>query len=190
MPGIEPADTHRRVPGCRPVTAAGMFDDPRLTAMGLFAEAFTGLTAKIAPTFAAHGISAADFEVLLRLARSPGRQLRMSDLAAQAGLSTSGVTRVVDRLEHAALVRRQTCDSDRRVSYAVLTEPGERLLTTVVPPHLGDVERWFTGLLPADQLAALLGALRIVRDRVRPDATLGAAAAAQAPAANTAEAAD
>jgi DNA-binding MarR family transcriptional regulator len=158
-----------------------MLDDPRLTAMGLFAEAFTGLHAKIAPTLAAHGISSADFEVLLRLARSPGGRLRMSDLAAQAGLSTSGVTRVVDRLERAALVGRQTCSSDRRVSYAVITGAGEGLLAEVVPPHLDDVQRWFTGLLSVDQLAALLGALRIVRDRVRPEATLGAAGPPETP---------
>ena len=148
-------------------------DDPRLTAMGLFAETFGGLHAKLAPTLAAHGVSPMEFEVLLRLARSPGGRLRMSDLAAQADLSTSGVTRVVDRLERSGMVRRETCPSDRRGSFAVLTDAGSQRVAEVVPAHVADIDRWFTSALTADQLAGLLAALRVVRERVRPCATAG-----------------
>jgi MarR family transcriptional regulator, 2-MHQ and catechol-resistance regulon repressor len=150
-------------------------DDPRLTAMGLLAETFAGLHAKLAPTFAAHGIAPLEFEVLLRLARSPARRLRMSDLAAQADLSTSGVTRIVDRLERSATVRRETCPSDRRGSFAVLTDEGARRLTEVVPDHLADIDRWFTGALSPEQLAGLLDALYTIRNSVHPGATAGTA---------------
>ncbi|WP_344864816.1 MarR family winged helix-turn-helix transcriptional regulator [Planomonospora alba] len=149
------------------------FDDPRLTAMGLLAEVSTGLSAKTLPTLTAAGLSEIDFETLIRLARSPGRRLRMSDLAAQTSLSTSGVTRVVDRLEREGLVVRQACATDRRTSYAVITETGLDRLGAVLPQHLTDIETWFTGLLSPDGLAALLDALRIVRDAVRPCATAG-----------------
>ena len=148
-------------------------DDPRLTAMGLLAETFAGLHAKLAPTFAAHGIAPIEFEVLLRLARSPGRRLRMNDLAAQADLSTSGVTRVVDRLERSGKVRRETCPSDRRGWFAVLTDEGARRLSDVVPDHLADLDRWFTGALSPSQLSGLLDALHAIRDSVRPEATAG-----------------
>jgi MarR family transcriptional regulator, 2-MHQ and catechol-resistance regulon repressor len=97
----------------------------------------------------------------------------MTDLATQAALSTSGVTRVVDRLESRGLVRRETCASDRRGAYAALTGPGRDVLTGVVSAHVRDIDRWFTGLLDAGQLDALLGALRILRDQVRPGATAG-----------------
>ncbi len=149
-------------------------DDPRITAMGLLSEAYSGLTARLANQFAEHGISTVEFEVLLRLARSPGHALRMTDLAAQTSLSTSGVTRVVDRLERDGLARREACDSDRRISYTVITERGQARLHEVLPGHLELVERWFTGLLPADELATLLDGLRTVRDAVRPGATCGA----------------
>jgi len=150
-------------------------DDPRLAAVGLLAETFAGLHAKLAPTFAAHGISPMEFEVLLRLARTPGRRLRMTDLAAQADLSTSGVTRVIDRLERSGRVRREDCPSDRRGSFAVLTDEGARRLAGVLPDHLADIDRWFTGVLSPVQLAGLLDALRIVRNSVRPGATAGTA---------------
>jgi DNA-binding MarR family transcriptional regulator len=154
-------------------TDARIFDDPRLTAMGLLAETFAGMQAKILPALTAEGLSATEFDVLLRLARSPCERLRMTDLATQTALSTSGVTRVVDRLEYRGLVCRESCASDRRGAYAVLTGPGRDLLAGVVQAHVSDIDRWFTGLLETDQLDALLGALRILRDQVRPGATAG-----------------
>lgn len=151
-----------------------LFDDPRLTAMGLLAEVFTGLTSKTSRAFAEAGLSEVDFETLIRLARSPGQRLRMGDLAAQTSLSTSGITRVVDRLEREGLVARHACPTDRRASYAVLTEAGATRLQRVLPQHLKDIETWFTGLLTPDQLDQFLAALRVIRDVVRPCATAGA----------------
>jgi DNA-binding MarR family transcriptional regulator len=114
-----------------------------------------------------------DFDVLMRLARSPGNQLRMTDLAAQTSLSTSGVTRVVDRLERQGLLRRQACPSDRRSWYAVVTEAGLHRLDETLPGHLNLVEQWFTGQLEPEALHNLLEALRTVRDAVHPCATAG-----------------
>ncbi|MGI5162186.1 MarR family winged helix-turn-helix transcriptional regulator [Microbispora sp. CA-102843] len=162
------------------------FDDPRLTAMGLLAEVFTGLVGKTSPTLAAAGLSEVDFETLIRLARSPERRLRMSDLAAQTSLSTSGITRVVDRLERDGLVERHACATDRRASYAVLSEAGAERLRTVLPQHIEDIETWFTGLLTENnQLADFLKALRVIRDVVRPCATAGIREASRAPRAKT-----
>ncbi|MFI0424312.1 MarR family winged helix-turn-helix transcriptional regulator [Spongiactinospora sp. 9N601] len=150
------------------------FDDPRLTAMGLLSEVQAGLSAKMVPSFAAAGLSLIDFETLIRLSRSPRRRLRMSDLAAQTSMSTSGVTRVVDRLEREGMVERQACDTDRRASYAALTGAGADRLAKVLPQHLDDIDRWFTGLLSPEELDGLLSALRVIRDVVRPCATAGA----------------
>lgn len=150
------------------------WDDPRITAIGLFTEAYAGLHTRFAAQFAEHGLSAVEFEVILRLARSPEQRLRMTELSAQTSLSTSGVTRVVDRLERDGLVYRTACPTDRRSSYTVISERGLTRLGEVLPGHLALVERWFTGLLPEPQLTALLDALRTVRDAVNPDATAGA----------------
>ncbi|HEY3734007.1 MAG TPA: MarR family transcriptional regulator [Streptosporangiaceae bacterium] len=155
------------------ITDTGVFDDPRLTAMGLLAETFAGLQAKIVPALAATGLSVTDFDVLIRLARSAGQRLRMTHLATQTALSTSGITRVVDRLEGRGLVRREICPADRRGAFAVLTDAGQEILAGVVQAHVRDIDRWFTGLLTPGQLDGLLGALRILRDEVRPGATAG-----------------
>ena len=149
------------------------FEDPRFTAMGLFAEAFTGLNSRFAAQFEQHQLSPVEFEVLMRLARSPGRRLRMTDLAAQTSLSTSGVTRVVDRMDRNSLVRREACPSDRRSSYAVITDGGLARLDETVPGHLELVQQWFIGQLSPDQLTALLDSLRTIRNAVHPCATAG-----------------
>jgi MarR family 2-MHQ and catechol resistance regulon transcriptional repressor len=153
--------------------AGDRFDDPRLTAMGLFIEVHQGLTARLDSVHAAHGLSGSDFDTLLRLARSPGQQLRMTDLAAQTSMSTSGITRIVDRLERAGLVCRTRCSADRRSCYTVLTDAGVERLVADVPDTVDALERWFTGLLTAEQLEAFCIALHTVRDAIHPNASSG-----------------
>ena len=147
-----------------------LVQDERITAIGLLSEAYAGLSARFGAQFAEHALAPVEFEVLLRLARSPQGQLRMTDLSTQTGLTTSGITRVIDRLDRGGLVCRQACATDRRSSYAVITASGRRRLATVLPGHLALIDEWFTGRLTPTQLAALLDALRVVRDAVRPGA--------------------
>ncbi len=151
-----------------------MFDDPRITAVGLLVEAHAGLLARFAAQFEEHGLSPVEFEVLTRLARSPGNQLRMTDLAAQTSLSTSGTTRVVDRMERDGLLARRACPADRRSYFAVATESGRERLQAALPDHLRIIEEWFTGQLDRESLTQLLDGLRRVRDAVHPGATAGA----------------
>ncbi|MFC9969462.1 MarR family winged helix-turn-helix transcriptional regulator [Spirillospora sp. NPDC127200] len=147
-----------------------LFADPRLTAMGLLFEAHAGLLDKLQPTWKERGLSPLDLNALMRLSRSPGRRLRLGDLAAQTRLSTSGVTRLVDRLERAGLARRESSPDDRRSTYAVLTDEGAQRLREALPDYLDVIEQWFTGLLTPEQLEGVLAGLRIIRDAVHPEA--------------------
>jgi MarR family transcriptional regulator, 2-MHQ and catechol-resistance regulon repressor len=156
-----------------------LFDDPRLTASGLFVEAFEGYRARLDQVHARHGLTGTDFDVLVRLARSPGTQLRMSDLAAQTALSTSGLTRVVDRLEARGLVQRIACPGDRRSWLVEITDVGRERLDADVPDVIDAIQEWLTGPIPTDQLPVFLAALRTVRDTVRPGATEGASRGAE-----------
>lgn len=155
-------------------SSPGAYDDSRLTAMGLLAETVAGLANRTAVQLADHHLSQAEFEVLLRIARTPGGALRMSDLAAQTMLTTSGITRVVDRLEHDGLIERRACPTDRRGSFACITPAGTDRLDETLPGHLEILQTWLTGRLTPEQLTTTLASLRIIRDGVRPDATAGA----------------
>ncbi len=155
---------------------APVSDDSRLTAVGLLVEAYEGLMGKLDPQIAAHGLTRMEFGVLIRIARSPHGRLRMNDLACQVGLSTSGTTRAVDRLERTGLVTRTTCASDRRGYFADLTPAGLAKVEEILPGHLELIDRWYTGLLDSDKYAAHEDALRTLREAVRPGATAGAVA--------------
>jgi MarR family transcriptional regulator, 2-MHQ and catechol-resistance regulon repressor len=151
-------------------------DDPRLTTAGLLFEAHAGLSSALERRLAEEcDLPAQWFEVLLRLARSPGHRLRMCDLAAQVALSPSGLTRAVDRLEEAGLVTRNSCPEDRRVSHASLTAAGLARIEAAVPVHLAHLDEYFTSVLTDDELAQLSSTMRKLRDHVNPGAIPGAA---------------
>ena len=76
-----------------------------------------------------HGISFADYQLLLQLQRAPGGRLRRVDLAEKLGLTASGVTRSLLPLEKIGLVTRQSDPRDARVGYALITETGSELVT-------------------------------------------------------------
>ena len=150
-----------------------VLDDDRLTAIGLFLEAHAGLSDALGRALEADcGLSRQWFEILLRLARSPDHSLRMCDLAAQTGLSPSGLTRAVDRLETTGLVVRRAGAADRRVAYAALTPEGLERIESAVRLHLDHIDANFVALLTPREIAQLERITRKLRDGLRPEATL------------------
>jgi DNA-binding MarR family transcriptional regulator len=90
---------------------------------------------------------------------APDRRLRMTELSEKVRLSHSGVTRLVDRLAQAGLVKRTRCDSDRRGTFATLTGAGKARLRRAQPVHLRGVREHFGKRLTTAQLAAVAEAL-------------------------------
>jgi DNA-binding MarR family transcriptional regulator len=104
---------------------------------------------------AEHGLTINDFECLLRLSRAEGQRMRRVDLAGELLLTASGVTRLLDGLEAAGYVERASCASDRRVTYAVLTEAGLTKLREAADSHVAAVEELFHERYSGDELAHL-----------------------------------
>jgi DNA-binding MarR family transcriptional regulator len=84
---------------------------------------------------AQHGISVAEFDVLITLANAPDRRLRMAELARVVALSPAGLTHLVTRLERERLLAREVDASDRRGFHTVLTDAGEDRLDAARPLH-------------------------------------------------------
>ena len=114
------------------------------------------------------GLALADFDVLAQLALAGG-ELRMTDLAARALISRSGMTRRVARLVDEGLVRRADTDADGRGVVVVLTDPGVARLTQAAPLHLRGVSDLFVSRLDQKELALL----KSVLDKVTVDCTFG-----------------
>ena len=103
---------------------------------------------------AEHPITLGAYDVLVQLAESPERRLRMAELADAVLLSRSGVTRLVDRLEVAGMVTRERFDGDGRGVVAVITTKGIDTLRHAARTHLSGVVRHFVGHLDAAELTS------------------------------------
>lgn len=146
-------------------------NDPRLTLVGLFLESWQGLWGEIERRLRAEsGLPIQWFGLLLRIARSPDQRLRLSDLAGQTGMSPSGLTRALDRLEEQGYAERVACPSDRRGAFATITPAGLEVLGPAVKSHLQHVDEVLLSVLTGDEQDQLVALLRKIRDHVNPGA--------------------
>jgi DNA-binding MarR family transcriptional regulator len=149
----------RQLSDTRPGAACAPGDGPSSTALDAWARLLRGhaalrrsLSAELQED---HGLSVTAYEALLLLSRAEGELLRRVDLAEGLGLSASGVTRLLDGLERDGLVEKRSCESDARVTYAVLTEPGRRRLADSSRSHIASIEAVFAERFDDEELAAL-----------------------------------
>jgi DNA-binding MarR family transcriptional regulator len=102
-----------------------------------------------------HGLTLNDYEVLLHLRQADEGMLRRVDLAERVLLTASGITRLLEGLERAGFVCKQTCASDARVSYAQLTDAGATKLAEAAKTHLRGIDDLFTGRYSGSELNTL-----------------------------------
>ena len=101
------------------------------------------------------GISHAYYEILVALSETPGRAMRMSELADRCLSSRSRLSHAVSRLEERGWVRRRVCAEDGRGQLAVLTDEGFAALEAAAPVHVESVRTHLFDQLSPEQLAAL-----------------------------------
>ena len=107
------------------------------------------------------------YDVLWTLHRAEGRRLRIRELADAVVLSSTGMTRFVDRLEAEGLVRREAVPGDRRGAYAVITKEGIALLRRMWPIYARGISTYFETALREG--GPLRSALEAIADAARTD---------------------
>jgi DNA-binding MarR family transcriptional regulator len=101
------------------------------------------------------GISHAYYEILVALSETPGRKLRMSELADRCLSSRSRLSHAVSRLEERGWVGRELCPDDGRGQLAVLTDNGFAALEAAAPIHVESVRTHLFDQLSPEQVAAM-----------------------------------
>lgn len=140
-------------------------DVPVIEVFGLLLEAHARLVSRLDQELVdGEKVSLQSFEVLIRLARTPGESLTAGELARAVALSSGGGTRLVDRLEAAGLVVRGADTADRRVVRVGLTAAGRKALFDALPIHLAGLEEHLAGPLSSLELEALGRTARSIRD--------------------------
>jgi DNA-binding MarR family transcriptional regulator len=126
-----------------------------------FVVSHSVVTRKIDKRLAEAGLPSLDvYDVLLTLENADNGRLRMSALAEQVMLSRSGITRLVDRLEKEGLLKRHDCPSDRRATYAVITEKGLALRRKMWPTFRAGIAEYFGAFLSDEESRTLSAAFR------------------------------
>jgi len=97
-------------------------------------------------------ISHGEFEVLLRLVWAAEHRMRIRDLADASVLTRSGMSRLVDRLEQAGLVRRESAPEDARGAYTILTPKGQEHQTAAEARNVELVREHFLSLYSEAEL--------------------------------------
>src|SRR5450432_3650306 len=98
-------------------------------------------------------------DVLAQLYDAGETGLRMQELEQRSLFTRSGLTRLVDRIETAGLVRREAVPGDRRGVRVVLTAEGHRRHDAAFIDHNILIERKFGRRLTEVQLRAVAEAL-------------------------------
>ena len=101
------------------------------------------------------GMSHFEYWVLALLSEAPDRNLRLSQLAAQANASLSRLSHVITRLEKRGWVSREPCPDDARATLAVLTDDGWDELVAAAPGHVEAVRGAVFDALDGDDVREL-----------------------------------
>jgi DNA-binding MarR family transcriptional regulator len=114
------------------------------------------------------------YMILAMLADAPDHTLRMSELAAATQSSQSRLSHAVARLEREGWVCRRPCPSDRRSTFATLTEQGLAALREAAPGHVNAVRENMFDVLTPEQVGQLETICTAVLGRLRRDPEAGA----------------
>jgi DNA-binding MarR family transcriptional regulator len=158
---------------CEAVAVAETPSQAHVHAWRLLLESQALVVERVEAALAEHGLPPlAWYDVLWALREAPGRRLRQSRLADAVVMSRSGLSRLVDRIEAAGLLRREAAPSDRRGTEVLLTPEGAAMLRRMWAVYGDGIARGFAAALPepealADALAPVVAALRAEPQPIR-----------------------
>lgn len=109
------------------------------------------------------------YGLLVKLADSAHRRLRMTELAKYAKITRSRLSHAIARLEKNGWVRREECDSDKRGQFAVLTDEGLEVLKRAAPGHVAVVRHAVFDRLTPEQQKSLGEIMQIVAEGLQPE---------------------
>jgi DNA-binding MarR family transcriptional regulator len=105
------------------------------------------------------------YDLLWAIYRHPDRRLRVNELAREVALSSTAMSRFVDRVEAAGYVRREPDPEDRRALQVTINDAGVTLLRRMWPVYQAGIERYF-----AAHLGSSAGRMRAMLERMADSA--------------------
>ncbi|GAA1985350.1 MarR family transcriptional regulator [Nocardiopsis rhodophaea] len=113
------------------------------------------------------GLTLVEYGILVSLSEAEGQRVRMRHLADSVIVSKSRLSHQIARLERDGYVRRESCSQDRRGSWAVLTEHGEKALAEAAPGHVTRVRECLFDRLTSEQVERLGEIMGVLEEGLR-----------------------
>jgi DNA-binding MarR family transcriptional regulator len=110
-----------------------------------------------------------DYLALEALSEAPDRRLRLGEIASACGVTLSGATRIMNRLDGAALTRRLRHPTDARGTVVVLTAAGQAALDDVHAAHLASVRRHILDHLSDVDMARFTSSMERIADSLQAE---------------------
>jgi DNA-binding MarR family transcriptional regulator len=101
------------------------------------------------------GLSQFEYVVMSQLSMSPGREIRMSELARRANSTLPRMSKVIDRFARQGWATRRPDPTDGRYTLAALTDAGWEKVVQSAPGHVEQVRRLVFDQLTAAQVRQL-----------------------------------
>lgn len=103
--------------------------------------------------FQQQGLNPTEFAVL-ELLYHKGRQ-PLQQIGNKILLASGSITYVVDKLEKRGLLKRVSCPTDRRVTYAEISEEGATFMSEIFPQHEKELHELMSVLTPEEKETAI-----------------------------------
>jgi DNA-binding MarR family transcriptional regulator len=109
-----------------------------------------------------NAISMADYMVLVNLSEAPDHRMRVAALADRLQWDRSRLSHQITRMRNRGLLDRETCSSDGRGAFIVLTEDGFAVIRDAAPGHVAAVRAMLFDILSDEQQEQLADILHTV----------------------------
>ncbi|GGM34245.1 HTH-type transcriptional regulator MhqR [Paraliobacillus quinghaiensis] len=142
-------------------------EDPSLKLFVVLSKAYRSVADQVAADIRKKGLNTTDFGVLELLYHQGDQTLQK--IGDKILLASGSITYVVDKLEKKGYIERVPSESDRRITYASITEKGEVLLNDIFPDHWKQIESITNGLTEEEKVQAvqLLKKLGTYADQIK-----------------------
>ncbi|WP_215144128.1 MarR family winged helix-turn-helix transcriptional regulator [Exiguobacterium qingdaonense] len=136
-----------------------MIESLELKAWVVLARTMDAISDRVKEDLRSHQLNSTEFGVLSVLYKRGDTTLQQ--IGDQILITSGSVTYVIDKLEKRGLIERIACPSDRRVTYASLTDDGKALMDVVYPQHI-EIFKDIYGPLSDDETEQLISLLKRV----------------------------
>lgn len=126
-----------------------MIETTELKAWVVLAKAMAAISERVKEDLRRHQLNTTEFGVLSVLYRTGDTPLQQ--IGDKILITSGSVTYVIDKLEKRGLLKRVSCPTDRRVTYASLTDEGHALMDVVYPEHIAMFPEIFSPLTEQEQ---------------------------------------